>query len=289
MIDGRTRRLVACRRVGLGIAAWLLCAATAVWADDLSKLSAPDLLTKATAATQKQQGYHVRLSAQFKEPKEGKEGREGKKGKEDKQEGDDGGDAAANDGIVRGVWLKVSSFEAYAKGTAGIVKQSDGKWEDAEKATELNQKQRVVVEHPGVVLGRLARTAKSAQFDGDGTTSIGGADCRKMTIAADKATTKAVVEAHLPFMNFQGGRTRIKDSPFQMSDIDLDKTTLEYTVYVSPADGLVRRVQESLSYTVDRKPRGITEGHVTRSIDLFDFNKDLSFDITADVTARLGK
>ncbi|MBI3098737.1 MAG: hypothetical protein HYY93_10935 [Planctomycetes bacterium] len=237
--------------------------------ESLEKLTAPALLVKSIQNTQKQQGYHTTLTVGVGKAK-----------------------GSPLEGVVRGDILHVSGdVEAFARGTTVLVQNSDGAWVTRDKAEAKVAQRTAALEHPNILLGLAAKSAKSARFDGEGTEEVNGVACRKIVCTGDKEAKKALCE----ILNDLRRETQ-KGGTVNTSVFDLDRTSLVYTIYASTADGLLYRVECALDATIDknkaraRASAGLPgEFSMTRSIDFKQYNGEIDFEVPPPVAAKIGR
>lgn len=167
--------------------------------------------------------------------------------------------------------------ETYRKGSKLVVKDpTDGEWKDSSEMGGLPVGN---LQNPKAVLGLLEKTAETAEFAGE--EKIGDAECHKIVLKPKPDILKE-------FLASQG----IPDL-----GLDFSKGKIDFHVWVGKADKLFRRFHLKGELEVampeedpqpDVKPMEPMKVTATVDVSIFDYNKDLDFEIPDKVKALLG-
>lgn len=243
----------------------LLLSCVAAFAQGDTAADARSLVTQASHLLQKQEGYHSKVGGNYA------------MGESDiamsySAESVVKGDLAYSKEEQMGI-----QTETFRKGTKLVIKDpTDGEWKDSAEMGGLPVGN---LQDPKVVLTLLEKTADTAEFAGD--EKVGDVDCRKVVLRPKPEILK-------DFLAAQG----IPDL-----GLDFSKGKIDFLVWVGKEDNLFRKfyLKGELEMAMpmedpnpDAQPPDPMKVTATVEVQIFDYNKNLEFEVPDKAKALLG-
>lgn len=250
-----------------------LAGARTASAQDKDKDKASDVLRKCAGELVKKEGY--RLSETIAVP--GLDGRGG------------GGAEPLFEGVVKkDLAVLRGPCTVYFRGATAVAKAENGSFADPKNLIEQNPVPEAT-RNPGVVVADILKFARAATFGGE--EALGARDCRVILTKADPAPAFQHLSEMARRIRFQSG---YPDTD-RIGLIDKARSTSSYKVWVGKDDLLFHKIVWTINMVTDKskmsKPLGdaLPDTYVgTYTIEIKDYDKELTLDLPKEVKAKLG-